>query len=120
MNNDLERLRKQLAEFAAERDWDQFHAPKNLIIALMVEAAELAEHFQWVPEERSRELSARKREEVELELADIFIYLIRLADKLGVDLVEAADKKIVINEQRYPAARVRGSSKKYSDYDDGQ
>jgi dCTP diphosphatase len=120
MPNDLERLRQQLAEFAAVRDWDQFHAPKNLVIALMVEAAELAEHFQWVPEEQSKELSARKREEVELEIADIFIYLIRLADKLGVDLVAVADRKIAINEQRYPVAKVRGSSKKYTEYDDGR
>ena len=118
MNNQtLEPLRKRLAAFAAERDWDQFHSPKNLSMALIAEAAELVEHFQWRTEQQSRELDSQTLDAVALELADIFIYLVRLSDKLGVNLLDAADKKIAINESRYPVDKVRGSARRASEYD---
>ena len=109
-------LRDALRQFAAERDWDRFHSPKNLAIALSVEASELLEHFQWLTEEQSKALAPEKREEVRDEMADVLLYLVRLADKLDVDLLDAATKKIAKNALKYPAAQVRGSMKKYSDY----
>lgn len=112
----LEGLRRRLAAFAAERDWEQFHSPKNLSMALIAEAAELIEHFQWLTEEESGALAAAKRDEVRLELADILIYLIRIADRLDVDLVAAARDKIAINEVRYPAGKVRGKALRASEY----
>ena len=112
----IENLIKRLRKFADDRDWDQFHAPKNLSMALMVEAAELVEHFQWMSEKQSMELSDDKLKEVAYELADVFIYCVRLSDKLGVDLEKVVDEKIVINENKYPAEIVRGSSKKYTEY----
>lgn len=118
MSNDLEALRVALAEFADERDWDQFHSPKNLAMALAGETGELLEHFQWLSERQSLELPPGKKEAVALELADIFIYLIRLADKLGVDLGDAARRKITINASRYPADKVRGDARRASEYDD--
>lgn len=111
----LDALRARLREFAAERDWEQFHSPKNLAMALIVEAAELVEHFQWLTEDQSRRLPADKLAEVEQELADIFIYLIRIADRLGVDLTAAAWRKIDINAGKYPAELVRGSAEKARD-----
>jgi len=113
----VEELRKKVAQFAAERDWDQFHSPKNLAMALSVEAAELVEEFQWLTEEQSRNLDAERRERVRLEAADVFIYLLRISDKLGIDLVAAAADKMVLNERKYPADRVRGDSRKYTEYD---
>jgi NTP pyrophosphatase (non-canonical NTP hydrolase) len=98
------------------RDWDQFHAPKNLAMALTVEAAELAEHFQWLSAAESGRLDARAKAEVADELADVLVYLVRLADKLGVDLAAAARRKMAKNRAKYPAARVRGSAKKYTAY----
>jgi len=115
----LEQIKIRLREFAAERDWDQFHSPKNLSMALIVEAAELVEHFQWLTEEQSQNLPADKLAEVAQEIADIQIYLIRLADKLGVDMEKAVNAKIVLNEIKYPADNVRGSAVKYNDCDDG-
>lgn len=109
-------LRDKLRQFAAERDWDQFHTPKNLAAALSVEAAELLEHFQWLTDEQSARLPADKRAAVRDEMADVLLYLIRLADKLEVDLLEAAAQKIAKNAIKYPAGQVRGSMKKYSDY----
>ena len=114
--NELEEVKIRLRGFAAERDWDQYHSPKNLAMALIVEAAELVEHFQWLKEEESTALAPSKLEEVRQELADIQIYLIRLADKLDIDLMSATDEKIKLNEQKYPAAKVRGSSRKYTEY----
>jgi NTP pyrophosphatase (non-canonical NTP hydrolase) len=116
MSDSLEQLRVRLAEFAALRDWDQFHTPKNLSMALIAEAAELVEHFQWLTPEQSASLDPERREQVAMELADILIYLIRIADRLGVDLVEAARRKIVINEQRYPADLVRGDARRADEY----
>ncbi|HEX9801974.1 MAG TPA: nucleotide pyrophosphohydrolase [Gammaproteobacteria bacterium] len=118
MADSLEELRRRLAAFARERDWEQFHSPKNLSMALIAEAAELVEHFQWLSEEQSYRLSAEKLEEVRLELADIQIYLIRIADRLGVDLVQAARDKTEVNERRYPADRVRGDARRASEYDE--
>ncbi|MDQ1362305.1 MAG: dCTP diphosphatase [Pseudomonadota bacterium] len=112
----IEQLQQQLREFAAARDWDQFHSPKNLSMALIAEAAELVEHFQWLTEEQSRSLPETKRTEVEYELADIFVYLLRLADKLDVDLLKAAENKLKLNAEKYPADKVRGSAKKYTEY----
>lgn len=112
----LEEFRHALSQFAAERDWDQFHSPKNLAMALTVEAAELLEHFQWLREGTVAELSLEKQAQIEEELADVLLYLVRLADKLGVDLLEAARKKIEVNARKYPANQVRGSSKKYTEY----
>jgi len=113
----IQQLAEHLRRFAAERDWEQFHSPKNLAMALSVEVAEIAEHFQWLTEAQSRDLDAVKREEVAHELADALIYLVRLADQLGIDLLEAAERKLAVNEAKYPAERVRGSAKKYSEYE---
>ena len=115
MAKELEELRDVLRRFAAERDWDQFHSPKNLASALVVEAAELLEHFQWITEEQSRRLSPQVKAKVAEELADILIYLVRVADKLDIDLLAAARDKIKKNADRYPIDKARGSSKKYSD-----
>jgi len=113
----LEALQQRLREFARERDWDQFHSPKNLAMALIAESAELVEHFQWLTEAQSTQLPDEKLREVEQELADVFLYLLRLADKLNVDLLAAAAHKIDLNARKYPADKVRGSSKKYTEYD---
>ena len=113
----LQHLAECLRRFAAERDWEQFHSPKNLSMALSVEVAEIVEHFQWLTQEQSRELDAAKREAVGQELADALIYLVRLADQLEIDLLQAAEHKLALNEAKYPAERVRGSPKKYSEYD---
>lgn len=112
----LEQLRKRLADFAAVRDWEQFHSPKNLSMALIAETAELIEHFQWLSETASRQLPAATQAEVRLELADILIYLIRIADQLGVDLIQAARDKIALNEQRYPVQQVRGTARRAVEY----
>ena len=117
MSEALRALQLRLAAFAAARDWEQFHSPKNLTMALSVEVAELVEEFQWLTEQQSRELDAERRERVRLELADVFIYLLRLADRLDVDLVRAADDKIAQNERKYPIERVRGDARKYTEYD---
>lgn len=114
----LESLRDVLREFAKDRDWDQFHTPKNLSMALIAEAAELIEHFQWVDGDKSHLLKPKTRQAVEEELADILIYLVRISDKLGVDLLQASGRKIELNAQKYPADKVRGSSKKYTEYHD--
>jgi NTP pyrophosphatase (non-canonical NTP hydrolase) len=108
-------LREALRQFASERDWDQFHTPKNLAMALSVEAAELLEHFQWLDSEASSRLSDSVRKEVRLELADVLLYLIRLADKLDIDLIAAAKEKLAINAEKYPADKARGTCKKYTD-----
>ena len=117
MSEALRALQQRVAAFAAARDWEPFHSPKNLAMALSVEAAELVEEFQWLTEEQSRALDAERRERVRLELADVFIYLLRIADKLDVDLVTAANDKIALNEKKYPAERVRGDARKYTEYD---
>lgn len=110
-------LADRLRRFADERDWDQFHAPKNLAMALIVEAAELLEEFQWLSSAESAHPDERRRRRIEAELADVLIYLVRLADKLGVDLPAAVESKIAANERKYPAQRVRGSPAKYDQYE---
>jgi len=112
----LAELQRRVAAFAAARDWDQFHSPKNLAMALSVEASELLEEFQWLTEDQSRSLDAERRERVRLEMADVLIYLLRLAHKLDVDLSQAASDKLALNELKYPADRVRGDSRKYTEY----
>mgnify|MGYP000869571485 CR=1 FL=1 len=108
-------LRDRLREFAALRDWDQFHSPKNLAIALSVEASELLEHFQWLTDAASASLDDRERASVREELADVLLYLVRLADRLDVDLLAAARDKIALNAKKYPVDKARGSSRKYTD-----
>jgi dCTP diphosphatase len=111
----LEALRDALRQFAAERDWDQFHSPKNLAIALSVETAELLERFQWLPETESAALAPEQRSKVREEIADVLLYLIRLADKVNVDLLAAATDKIRLNAKKYPVALAKGSAKKYTE-----
>ena len=113
----IEQMKIRLRKFAAERDWNQFHSPKNLSMALSAEVAEIVEHFQWLTEEQSKNLPQDKLEEVETELADTLIYLIRLADKLDIDLLAAAKSKIEVNEQKYPVDKAKGSAKKYTELD---
>lgn len=116
-NPDLISLTQRLREFTAARDWEQFHSPKNLAMALSVEVAEIVEHFQWLSEEQSHDLPEKTRNEVEAELADTLIYLVRLADKLDIDLLHAAQRKIDVNEQKYPVEKARGNARKYNDLD---
>jgi len=111
----LTQLRDALRQFAADRDWDQYHSPKNLASALAVEAAELLERFQWLTEDQSRTLPPEELQKVREEMADVLNYLVRLADKLDVNLLEAARDKMKINAQKYPADKARGSAKKYSE-----
>ena len=111
----LDELAVRLADFARERDWDPFHAPKNLAMALAGDLGELLEHFQWLSEQQSANLSADARDAVALELADVLLYLVRLADKLEIDLAAAAVRKIGLNAVKYPIERFRGSSRKYDD-----
>lgn len=106
-------LRERLRAFAAERDWEQFHNPKNLAMALACEAAEVMEHFLWLDGPASTAMDKAKRDEVGEELADVLIYLVRLADRLDIDLLDAAEAKIVRNAERYPADKVRGRAVKY-------
>lgn len=115
MDRDIEELQSALRTFAAERDWDQFHSPKNLASALSVEAAEILEHFQWLSDDQSRSLPDSNREAVAVEIADVFLYLLQLSDKLNVDLVAAARKKLKANAAKYPADKARGTSKKYTE-----
>jgi len=113
----LDALRSALRAFAAEREWDQFHSPKNLSMALIVEVAELVEHFQWLTEAESRALPPEKAKQVAEEIADIQIYLVRLADKVGVDIEAAVTAKLEQNERKYPADKARGSASKYTRYE---
>lgn len=115
MSSSIQRLQVALREFASERDWDQFHSPKNLAAALSVEAAELLEIFQWLTEAQSANLEPRQLDSVREEMADVFLYLLRIADRLGIDLVEAADAKLARNAEKYPVDRARGRSDKYTD-----
>lgn len=114
-SNPLDALRASLRRFTAKRDWEQFHSPKNLAIALSVEASELLEHFQWVTETESQRFTRYKLNQVRDEIGDVLIYLVRLADKLEIDLLDAATQKIRKNARKYPVHKVRGSSKKYSE-----
>ena len=112
--SELTALRDKLRAFAAERDWDQFHTPKNLAAALSVEAAELLENFQWLTAEESCALSSAALADVRAEVADVFLYLIRISDKLDIDPIAAAHEKIAANALKYPVDKARGNAKKYS------
>src|SRR5882724_12242376 len=105
----LEELRAALRRFASDRDWDQFHSPKNLAIALSVEAAELLEHFQWTSDADPGGLVPDRHAKVGEEIADVLLYLVRLADKLDIDLLAEATRKIEINAAKYPVEKARGS-----------
>lgn len=113
MSDSLNELAQQLKDFAQARDWGQFHSPKNLASALIVEAGELLEHFQWLTEDQSRALDADKKQAVAFEMADVLLYLIQIGNELGVDLVEAARQKVALNGQKYPVEQAKGSSRKY-------
>ena len=113
----IDDLAGALRQFARERDWEQFHTPKNMAMALTVEAAELQEIFQWLTPEESRELTADQKGRGEEETADVFIYLVRLCDLLGIDLMDAAWRKLDKNGEKYPADQVRGSASKYTEYE---
>lgn len=115
MNPEIKELQALLRDFATERDWEQFHSPKNLATALSVEASELLEHFQWLSEQQSRELPEVKLAAVAEEVADVLLYLLQLADKLAIDPLDAARKKLRVNAAKYPVDLAKGSSKKYSD-----
>ena len=115
MSQDIPALQTALRAFAREREWEQFHSPKNLAAALSVEAAELLEHFQWLTEEQSRNLPLDKRAQVAGELADVLLYALQLADKLGIDPLDAAWKKLQVNEEKYPVERAKGRSTKYTE-----
>lgn len=115
MSREIQELQATLRRFAEERDWGQFHSPKNLATALSVEAAELLENFQWLTEEQSRNLSPEQREQVGEEIADVLLYLLQLADKLQIDPMDAVKKKLALNAEKYPVERARGTSRKYTD-----
>jgi len=114
----LNKLRDDLRIFADERDWNQFHSPKNLSMALIAEVAELIEHFQWVSEKDSYILDEQKRIDVSDEIADILLYLVRLSDQLNIDPLEAAFKKIKKNAVKYPVLQAKGNNKKYTEFDE--
>ncbi len=113
----IEQLNQRLLRFARERDWEPFHSPKNLVMALAGEVGELIEHFQWLSEAQSAGLDEVKKRAVAHEMADILIYLIRLSERLDIDLVAAANEKIALNEQRYPVDKVRGDARRADEYD---
>jgi dCTP diphosphatase len=114
--NELRALSEKLEKFAIERDWNQFHSPKNLCMALSVEVAELVEEFQWLTEKESAELSPQKLAKVADEVADVLNYLIRLSSKLGIDLIKSANDKIAKNAIKYPIAKAKGNANKYTDF----
>ncbi len=110
----IDKLRSQLAQFANERDWDQFHNPKNLAMALLAEAGELIEHFQWLSPQQAANLSAETKSEVALEIADVLLFLLRLADKLDIDPIAAAERKMLLNAEKYPVEKSKGIATKYN------
>ncbi len=114
MKNLIETIRK----FNLERDWEQFHSPKNLAMALSVEVGEIVEHLQWLTQEQSRNLEPEKLNKIREEIADVMIFLISLADKLGIDPLEAAKEKLVKNAEKYPIEKAKGSATKYTEFKD--
>jgi len=117
MADSVQELRGRINAFVEERDWAQFHTPKNLAMAMIVEAAELVEQFQWDTPQESQQLSPEKHEAVSHELADTFVYLLRIAEVLNIDLIAAANQKIDLNAIKYPADKARGSNAKYTAYE---
>ena len=111
----MKELAQTLKDFAEVRDWDQYHSPKNLAMALSVEVSEIVEHFQWLTEEESFNLPPNKLDELKEEIGDVMIYLVRLSDKLGIDPLKAAKEKIHVNERKYPIEKAKGSAKKYNE-----
>ncbi|WP_291315428.1 nucleotide pyrophosphohydrolase [Desulfuromonas sp.] len=116
----LQELKERMAAFVRERDWEQYHAPKNLSMSIAIEAAELMEHFQWLTVEQSKALDAEALEEIGEELADIVIYALSMANTLGLDLSETVLAKMAKNIRKYPKEKVRGKSHKYTYYRDGE
>lgn len=116
MSDEIEDLQRQLREFAAAREWEQFHSPKNLAASISIEAAEIMEHFQWLSDEQSRHLPDDLKTKVSEEVADVFLYLLLLSDKLGIDPIMAARSKIAKNGEKYPAHLARGNHKKYTEF----
>jgi dCTP diphosphatase len=110
MTDTVEKISHDLKQFAISRDWEQFHTPKNLSMALIAEAAELVEHFQWLTPEQSKTVSGKKLEDISLEMADILIYLLRMAEQLDIDLMPATRKKMAINEKRFPVNEDTGDA----------
>ena len=115
MSHDIKELQAALRRFADERDWGQFHSPKNLAVSLSLEAAEVLEHFQWLNDEQSRDLDDARRQAVAHEIADVLLYLLQLSDRLGIDPMQAAREKLAVNAERYPADKARGTSRKYTE-----
>lgn len=113
----IDQLRARVNQFVEERDWTQFHSPKNLSMAMIVEAGEVVEHFQWITEADSKNLDAEKKEQVGEELSDTFVYLLRIAEVCGIDLIDAANKKIDLNAKKYPVEKAKGSNAKYTEYE---
>jgi len=113
----LQDLSEKLADFARQRDWEQFHSPKNLVMALAGETGELLEHFQWLTEEKSANLDTEKKEAVAFEMADILIYLLRLGERLDIDVQDAAYRKMAINESRFPPDKVKGDARRAEEYE---
>ncbi len=113
--NELVEITQRLRAFRDARDWKKFHNPKNLACSISIEAAELLEHFQWKTPEESAAYAVAKRDELSEEIADVGMYLIALADNLGIDLLEAIDRKLAINETKYPVERAKGTAKKYTE-----
>ena len=111
----MQTLIKKIRAFARDRDWEQFHSPKNLAMALSVEVAEVVEHFQWLTQEESSRLDPAKLKEIRQEIGDVMIYLAQLADRLGIDPLQAAEEKILINENKYPVEKSRGLAAKYTE-----
>ena len=112
---DLDKIKQDISNFSQERDWDQFHSPKNISMALSVESSELLEIFQWLSEEESYNLNDLKKQHTKEEVADIAIYLIRMCMKLDIDLEEAIIEKMIKNREKYPVEKVKGSAKKYTE-----
>lgn len=111
----MEELKTKLRKFAKDRDWEQFHSPKNLVMALSVEVAEIVEHFQWLTEEQSQNMPPMKLDEIKAEIGDVLIYLVRLADQLGIDPIEAARAKLSVNDKKYPVEKSKGNARKYNE-----
>jgi len=113
----MEDLKRKIREFAEERDWNQFHSPKNLAMALSVEVSELVEHFQWLTEDQSYIKDPDNVEKIKYEIGDILIYLTMLSDKLDIDPLAAAKSKMIANERKYPVDKAKGNAKKYSEFE---
>ncbi len=114
--NEIIQIAEKLEKFAVDRDWNQFHSPKNLSMALAVEAAELMQEFQWMTDEQSRNLSSEKKSKIKEEIADVFNYLVRISSKLQIDIIAAANEKIIENGKKYPVEKAKGNAKKYTEF----